>query len=49
MSCCLQLLREGLRDAGAHRPRQQFRAKKGQDELAADIAKQKVKFDKQKN
>lgn len=28
---------------------QQFRAQKGQDELAADIAKQKVEFEKQKN
>jgi hypothetical protein len=28
---------------------QQFRAQKGQDELAADIAKQKVDFDKQKH
>lgn len=28
---------------------QQFRAKKGQDELAADIAKQRVEFEKQKN
>lgn len=28
---------------------QQFRAQKGQDELAADIAKQKVEFDKKKN
>lgn len=28
---------------------QQFRAQKGQDELAADIAKQKVEFDKQKS
>jgi len=27
---------------------QQFKAQKGQDELAADIAKQKVEFDKQK-
>jgi len=27
---------------------QQFRAKKGQDELAADIAKQKMEFEKQK-
>jgi hypothetical protein len=49
MSCCLRLLWEGLRDAGSHQPRQQFRAKKGQDELAVDIAKQKLEFDKQKN
>ena len=28
---------------------QQFRAQKGQDELAADIAKQRVEFEKQKN
>lgn len=28
---------------------QQFRAQKGQEELAADIAKQKVEFEKQKN
>ena len=28
---------------------QQFRAQKGQDELAADIAKQKLEFDKQKH
>jgi hypothetical protein len=28
---------------------QQFRAQKGQDELAADIAKQKVEFEKQRN
>jgi hypothetical protein len=28
---------------------QQFRAQKGQDELAADIAKQKMEFEKQKN
>lgn len=28
---------------------QQFRAQKGQDELAADIAKQRVDFEKQKN
>lgn len=28
---------------------QQFRAQKGQDELAAEIAKQKVEFEKQKN
>lgn len=28
---------------------QQFKAKQGQDELAADIAKQKVEFDKQKH
>jgi len=28
---------------------QQFRAQKGQDELAADIAKQKVEFEKQKD
>ena len=28
---------------------QQFRAQKGQDELAADIAKQKVEFEQQKN
>ncbi len=28
---------------------QQFRAQKGQDELAADIAKQRVEFEKQRN